>query len=275
VLSVNFTCSAPASLGLVALVSVEVQGEWSSWLRLLRWGDPRFDSGVTESAFGRVRVEELSLTRPARAARYQVIWQSRESACRLRRVALCLANTTPVETPNRPDGKIRLLGVPFLSQWEVQEHPPARICSPTCLAMLATYYGVRLSSEQLAGLAFDSDHDLYGNWSVNMLALSLHGFRAVVERASRLSVLDDALAAGQPLVTSIAFGPGKLTGAPLDKTDGHLVVVCGLTQAGDYVTRDPAARGQDDWRTYARSEFKRAWLGHGGVFYRVQPEKGA
>jgi len=43
------------------------------------------------------------------------------------------------------------------------------------------------------------------------------------------------------VITSIAFGRNELRGSPLEQTHGHLVVVCGRTERGDYLARDPAA----------------------------------
>ena len=80
--------------------------------------------------------------------------------------------------------------------------------------------------------------------------------------------------AGAPVVTSIAYGEGELHRAPVIRSAGHLVVVAGFSRQGDVVVRDPAARGRDVWTEYKRDEFARAWLGHGGVLYRITPEAG-
>jgi hypothetical protein len=274
VLSVNVACSPEAALGLAGLVSVRARGEWSPWFRLLRWGIPEIRAGELHADWGQVDVDQLRLPLPAHEVRCRVTWQSPDALCNLKRVALCLSRTQEAWQPAARVQRPVRLEVPFFSQWDVTGHSPGRVCSPTCLAMVARFHGADVTPDDVATLAFDRDFDLYGNWSVNMLAMSILGFRAVIDRAPGLAQLDAALDAGQPVITSIAFGRNELRGSPLEQTHGHLVVVCGRTERGDYLARDPAARGRDDWREYSRSEFERAWLGHGGVSYRIQKEGG-
>jgi hypothetical protein len=87
--------------------------------------------------------------------------------------------------------------------------------------------------------------------------------------------------AGIPVVTSITFGRGQLSGAPISATNGHLVVVVGFTAKGDVVVNDPAARSRAGVRrTYARGQFENAWLqrypsggslrGSGGLAYVIR-----
>jgi hypothetical protein len=257
---------------VVGLVSVHSGQEWSPWFRLLRRDWPENDLGQVAHASGRVEVDVLRLANRSRELKYRVDWRTDQKECRLRRVALCLEGESPLPRSAHTAPAPLLLEVPFLSQWDAKAHPAARICSPTCLAMVASYYDRELSVDQLAGEAFDRDHDLYGNWSANMLALSMHGFRAVVDRGSAADELDKVLMEKRPIIASMAFENGELTGSPLDRTDGHLVVIAGVTAEGDFAVRDPAARGLDDWRVYRREQLARAWLDHGGVWYNVQPE---
>ena len=76
-------------------------------------------------------------------------------------------------------------------------------------------------------------------------------------------------ASGIPLVVSIRFARGELTGAPISSTSGHLVVLAGLTAAGDPIVMDPAAPSDATVRrTYDRAQFERAWIGgSGGTAY--------
>jgi len=138
--------------------------------------------------------------------------------------------------------------------------------------MVARFHGLSVTTDDVATLAYDPAFDVYGNWSASMLAMSILGFRATVERARSLDPLDIALDFGEPVVTSFAFRRGELSGAPIESTRGHLVVVCGRSDNGDFLVRDPAANGPDDWRQYARPEFENAWLGHGGIHYRIRRE---
>ncbi len=63
-----------------------------------------------------------------------------------------------------------------------------------------------------------------------------------------------------PVSISIAFEQGELTGAPMKRTDGHLVVVKGFTPQGDVVCNDPAFPSDETVSvTYRREELRRAW----------------
>lgn len=267
-MSVNVANCRRSTLGLAASVSVRSGKDWSPWFWMLRWGHPVIADGVLSAPQGHVDVDELQLSGPAEEVRCRVSWQSTDRGCELRRVALCMTHRSEWQTSSAASVPVRM-DVPFLSQWDAQAHEGRRVCSPTCLAMVAQYHGLPVTVDDVATLAFDRSFSVYGNWTASMLAMSLLGFRATVERAQSLQPLDQSLDSGNPVVTSIAFGAGELSGSPIQQTRGHLIVICGRTENGDFLARDPAARGEEDWRQYSRAEFERAWLGHGGVYYRI------
>jgi hypothetical protein len=138
--------------------------------------------------------------------------------------------------------------------------------------MVIRYYGCRIDPADIAARSYDLHARVYGNWPLNMLAASREGLCAYVDRGTSLHDLEASVNAGSPVVASIAYGEGELYGAPVPRTAGHLVVVAGFSRQGDVVVRDPGARGRDVWIEYKRDEFARAWLGHGGVLYRIRPE---
>ena len=80
------------------------------------------------------------------------------------------------------------------------------------------------------------------------------------------------VAAGIPVVISIAFGPGELVGGPLDSTSGHLIVVRGFTESGDVVCNDPAAASEAAVQvTYKRAELESAHSSSYGTTYVIWP----
>ncbi len=92
---------------------------------------------------------------------------------------------------------------------------------------------------------------------------------------TRLRSLREAerfVAAGIPLVASVRFRAGELTGSPISATNGHLLVITGFTASGDVVVNDPAApRNGTVVRTYRRGEFENAWVPKsGGLVYVVR-----
>ena len=157
-------------------------------------------------------------------------------------------------------------------------------CSPTSLAMVLGYYG-RLPGpasyawvnrryadrwvNQVARMTYDYRYRGTGNWAFNAAVGARRVTDAFVTRLADLRDAERFLRSGIPLVVSIRFSRGGLTGAPISATAGHLVVLAGLTATGDPIVMDPAAAQDSTVRhVYDRAQFERAWLGgSGGMAY--------
>jgi hypothetical protein len=194
-----------------------------------------------------------------------------------------------------PLGMAMGLDVPALSQQVHRGRYPelggggAAWCAPTSTAMMLGYWGVGPSEAEMSALGasypdpivahtalhvYDHAYGGTGNWSFNAAHAGSFGLEAFVTRLGSLREAELFLAAGVPLVLSIAVGPDELSGFPVSEgTDGHLLVLTGVTGAGDAVVNDPAAPVNDDVRrTYRRDELERAWLdGSGGVVLVLHP----
>lgn len=276
-LSVNLRNASIANAGIDAYVSVSPDGTtWHDGFNVLTWGTVDEDVPQPQPEEGQVEVDTLKLEVPARYVRYALTLEAYQPDTLVRRVALSAydpdGSTPATEGPTR-NAWGKTLPVPFVSQWNTVTHPAARVCSPSCVTMLGRFHGKDVHAEQIATLAYDGRDQIYGNWPANMLAISLFGLRACVDRGTAMRDLEAAIAAEKPVAASIAYATGELPGAPVEQTSGHLVVVAGFSESGDPVVRDPAARGDDLWITYPREAFARAWLAHGGVMYRIEPER--
>jgi hypothetical protein len=185
-----------------------------------------------------------------------------------------------------------VLNVPRYSQMVHEGHYPQwggggeAWCSPTSTSMVLGYYQALpkparyayLPSDHVdpwvdhaARMTYDSAYDGTGNWPFNTAyAAGLTG-HAFVTRLRSMTEAERFIAAGIPLVISVAFGPGELTGAPISSTDGHLLVVVGFTQSGDVVVNDPASPTRAGVRrTYDRGQLENAWLPTtGGTVYVI------
>ncbi len=157
-------------------------------------------------------------------------------------------------------------------------------CSPTSLSMVLAYYGGRPTAaeyawvddsyadpwvDEVARRVFDFTYDGAGNWPFNTAYAGSRVARAAVTRLTTLRDAERFIARGIPLVASISFSSGQLSGAPISGTAGHLVVISGFTAAGNVIVNDPAAASDGTVRrTYKRSEFEAAWLrkSHGLVY---------
>ncbi|MGZ5408341.1 MAG: C39 family peptidase, partial [Aeromicrobium sp.] len=78
---------------------------------------------------------------------------------------------------------------------------------------------------------------------------------------------------GVPVVASVKYAKGALSGAAVSSSAGHLLVIVGVQKDGKVIVNDPAAAGNSTVRrVYQRAQFERAWLsGSGGVSYIIRP----
>jgi hypothetical protein len=159
-------------------------------------------------------------------------------------------------------------------------------CSPTSTSMVLGYYDalprpaayswvpaghVDPWVDHAARMTYDYDYDGTGNWPFNTAYAAPLAGHAFVTRLRSMREAELFIKAGIPLVVSIAFGPGELSGAPISSTDGHLLVIVGFTESGDVVVNDPAASARSGVRrTYDRGELEDAWIPTtGGTVYVI------
>ena len=169
-------------------------------------------------------------------------------------------------------------------------------CSPTSTTMVLAYYRRLPSSsdyawvnrsyrdrvvDHAARMTFDYGYDGTGNWPFNTAFAARHAGHAFVTRFQSLRGVERFIRAGIPVVTSLTFGKGQLSGAPISASNGHLLVVVGFTAAGNVVVNDPAAKTRAGVRrVYSRGQFENAWLqrypyrgsmrGSGGLAYIIR-----
>lgn len=163
-------------------------------------------------------------------------------------------------------------------------------CSPTSTAMVVAYWRRGPSPadyswvdpayadpwvDHAAACTFDYGYDGCGNWSFNVAYAAQFGLVAYVSHLRSLAEAERFIEAGVPLIASVSFAEGELTGAGYS-TAGHLLVVVGFTDDGDVVVNDPASHlvaSNDEVRArYDREEFERVWLPtSGGTVYVIHP----
>ena len=185
-----------------------------------------------------------------------------------------------------------VLPVPAYSQMVHTGHSPQwggggeAWCSPTSVAMVLAYRGATPPAARSYGgaghadgvvdytarMTYDHGYDGTGNWAFNTAYAGRFVPEAYVTRLRSLREAEDHIAAGTPLVLSVAFDRGELTGAPISASAGHLLVLVGFTAAGDPVVNDPAApTNATVRRTYRRAELEDAWLPtSGGTAYVIR-----
>ena len=163
-------------------------------------------------------------------------------------------------------------------------------CSPTSTAMVVGFWGAGPTADETpwvdppvdaqvdftARNVFDYTYDGAGNWPFNTAYAATRGdLRGFVTRLRSLAEAEQFIAAGIPLVVSVSFKKGELTGAGYG-TNGHLMVIRGFTAAGDVIANDPASHLLADNTqvrvVYDREEFENVWVPHsGGIVYVIAP----
>jgi hypothetical protein len=143
-----------------------------------------------------------------------------------------------------------------LGYWGSQPGP----CEPRVRAAVAGVY--------------DWIYNGHGNWPFNTAYAATFGYEGYVARFTSLEQAEKFVAAGVPVIMSIAWGKGDLTNASVSSTNGHLLVLVGFDAKGDPIVNDPAFGADADVQsTYLRSEFEPLWLqASGGTVYLIYPE---
>ncbi|CAM3349202.1 C39 family peptidase [Nocardioides dubius] len=157
-------------------------------------------------------------------------------------------------------------------------------CSPTSVSMVMQHLGLGPTAKQLAWThrgdgrvdhaarhSYDFRYRGTGNWAFSAAYAGAYGADAYVTRLADLRAAEAKIRAGIPVVVSIRFARGQLSGAPISSTNGHLLVISGFTSTGRVIVHDPAgATNAAVRRTYDRAQFERAWLGgSGGIAYLI------
>jgi Peptidase_C39 like family len=187
----------------------------------------------------------------------------------------------PILLKGNPERWNRLLNVPECSQMVYADGGEVW-CSPTSTSMVLKYWAgdagpcepaVRAA---VAGV-YDWVYDGHGNWPFNVAYAATQGLEGYVVRFTTLRQVEDWIAAGVPVIASLAWSKGELTGAPIPSSNGHLVTIAGFDARGNPSVNDPAAAaGSSVQRTYIRSEFETVWLkSSGGIVYVMYPANAA
>jgi len=268
-------------------------GRTGSWDVLGRWASGRLKGfhrtsqgsqpdDITSVAVDTVRTDQLT-----RRWQLRLMLHRRVGTGRTPVVASAGAATStraPANAPTSSPGRARgeVVGVPRYSQMIHRGHYPRwggggqAWCSPTSVAMVLDSWGSGPTRRQhgwvpnghrnpwvdhAARMSYDHGYRGTGNWSFSAAYAGTFGLDAFVARLRSLRAAERYIAAGIPLVLSIAFGPGELDGSPLSSTNGHLLVLRGFTSRGQPIVNDPAAAHNSGVRrVYKRGQLEDAWL---------------
>lgn len=253
-------------------------GTTTAWYEVGRIGTtPLKKTRVTSDSYGYVDIDTLMLYSVWPRIEYKVTLYRTSSGGipNLRLMALCYADTgTSVAYTALPaPGTTTSLAVPWRSQYAVPRIGGS-ICGPTSLSMAEEYFGVNLPTATVAADCYDSYNSIYGNWPFISQAAAKRGLKAWVFRGNNQQPIRDLIAGGNPVILSLAFDVGDLTGAPISSTPGHLVLCVGINANGDYIVNDPAgSTNQWDHIVYDQNQIAHCWLYHmDGAAIAVTPQ---
>jgi hypothetical protein len=260
----SFAPLTDAPLGFRFEISAHADGEWSVWAASATVGAVEFAPLPSAAAPLTCDVDVFRASPAVDAVRLRVRVRAPTSPRWI--VALSAADEAPADLRVGAGAPARL-EVPALSQLEADATLGARICSPTSVAMVLGYWGHPATPAALAAEIFHPALDIYGVWPAAIRAAAARGIGGYLLRFPDWAAARWCLQRGIPIVASVRYAAGELTGAAVVATPGHLLVMVGLD--GDTVlVNDPAApTAAAVPRRYRADEFGNVWLARGGVGY--------
>jgi len=288
----SWEAETPTGTWIETQIRAQVGGVWTKWYNLGVWAADtstvrRHSVASQGDTNGYVGIDTLVISnKKAAGTTYQVkvrLFSADGVAVPRVRASAVTVSTSPESSPAIFPGNSahwnQVLAVPECSQMVYPDGGNVW-CSPTSVAMVLRYWAgdtalgaCETHVRTALGGVYDYTFRAYGNWPYNTAYATTKGHQAHVTRFTRLSQLEPWISAGVPVVLSIAWSKGQLTGASIESTAGHLLVLVGFDAAGNPIINDPAAPNDAAvQRTYLRSEFEPLWLSaSAGTAYLIYP----
>lgn len=279
----NADSAGSGSLAFFLSVQGDPVGEeragWSPWYPMGEWGaiSKSFEARDEQA---KVETDTLKLAHKARAWKLKVEFSAGEEGLGMARLSRCGVIVRDASVGRVPgtvpgSGCEVLPVVPARSQLVEDSSIRGRICSPTCVSMALEALGREYPTRFVASDCHDSGAGIYGNWPFNVASLWRLGARARLDYFTSMDEAAACLDRGYPFIASVRFGEGELSGSPVSKTSGHLILVRGLERDSSgrerVLVNDPASPDLAGVpRSYDLREFERAWK---GVAYVIESRR--
>lgn len=265
-----------------------VNGNWNKWYKLGVWLEsnipfPRKSFGKQSDTIGEVDVDILRLKTVGESFQIKVRLYSLDRANTPLLFSLGISvilssvinNNNNVETLTNS----KLISVPKMSQ--LKYIAGELLCSPTSLSMVLNYWYEKTGEEkykkgvhQISKGVWDKATNRAGNWAFNTAYAASLGLEAKLIRLNSMQYIYKLLDLDIPCIISIAYQQDELSDAPLEYTDGHLIVVNGYIGSSIIHANDPAAFLDGVQKQYNRYQLEHAWLnGSGGLTYLIYPKE--
>ena len=263
---------APYSVRLE--LSVRVGGAWSPWAAGAGLGPASFGPQSPAGPLA-VDIDVFHTRAPAEAARLRARVSADDAPAVLTAPWMLTLSAADAATRIPPRAATATPGtrleVPARSQMAADAAIASRICSPTCVAMVLDFWERPVALEPLAAEMFQPGVDLYGVWPAAIKAAGRRGLAGYLLRFPDWPAAAWCLGRGLPVIASVRYAAGELTGAAAAQTPGHLLVLTGW-EGNDALVNDPAAPGVASVaRRYRIDELARVWLERSGVGFVIFP----
>ena len=250
-------------------LSARIDGRWSPWIATATLGPATFAPLASRCDGLECDIDVYAAAVPCESARLRVRLGAAPPDALAQApwlVTLSASSLAPAErTPLAAEAP--RLAVPALCQLEAPSEIAPRICSPTSVAMVLSYWGAPTALVPLAEEIFHPDTDRYGVWPAAIRAAGRRGVAGYLLRFPDWPSAAWCLARGLPIIASIRYADGELTGAPLRETSGHLIVLTG-SERDHVLVNDPVApTAADVPRRYRLDDVQRVWLDRTAIGY--------
>ena len=254
--------------GLRLHASVLQMGTWSPEVMLCMW-DEGAQTG-SRATWDGGRVDHDLVTAPGSTS-YRI---------RLEGEGPCLVAISPLGPPTYrhffSDAHTLLANFKGHSQMALNHARNGDLCLPTSLAAATSYLtGKPADPIAFATQTYDTEHDIFGNWTLGASQANTLLPKGMMWRACRLSSFSeiyDHLAASRPVVVTVK---GELPGAPLPYKEGHVMVVIGW-DGERVICMDPAFPSDEETRVaYPYADFIKAWRDRGQYAITLEETPGS
>ncbi len=284
----SWAATTPPGSWIEIQLRAQIAGNWTKFFRVASWdaaeaGSRRRSFPPQADAQGELATDTLRFQVPAGVLQVRILLCAPPASAlpRLRSFVLCGSSADEDYVASRSLPLIEPIMTPLYSQYGFADG--AGWCSPVALAMLLGYWHDQINVQRLApfaeptgalplvALVHDPAWQGTGNWSFNTAVAAMFGLDAFVTRLQNLEQATRWLAAGVPLICSLAWQPDELDGAPLPQSNGHLLLLTGCG-AGRVHVADPAGQPGSVARSYWAAQFESCWQrASRGTVYLVYP----
>jgi len=280
-LIVSWNAEMPSGTSLQVEARATYPDRMTEWFNLGTWSadpskHPRASVKGQNDSDGDVDTDTLVLKQPAEQLQVRVTKvgaQGRQPKLKFLSLSLLDSHATPAPLPPNQKAWGKLIDVLERSQMAYANGD--KICSPTTVSMLLSYWSRQLDRpgldcdvpEVVKGV-YDTTWGGTGNWVFNTAyAGSFRWMRAYTTRLSDVSELEDLIARGIPVGLSLCYN--RLRGKSREPS-GHLVVCVGFTPDGNVIINDPGT-SKNVRKVFPRANLIDAWAYSKNTVYLVYP----